>query len=337
MTDSRTPDRPAAAAATLSAPGAQAPGAVASASRIESRIAPSPHGCAVCGTINAPDARYCVDCGFSLTQCPACASAVHGDFCEACGHWLREGQCRFCYTALDKGAQFCEECGCNQSGMACAGCGRTSFFDFCTGCGDAVTERAQAAVQAPPTAALSAELVEIHALQAELEALADETSDHEAAPPGPASRLISRQTLDGLRDTVASLQRGEDQSREAGQQAEAARAATEAAARVRAEQAREDARQQTLRAGEVQSLQGRRLTLSARLRAARERAQAIAAASEALRFSDGQQARCHMMAVRQQLAAEGLVPKLWRCNAFHAEHPTPNDCAKPEDGGVWIF
>lgn len=302
------------------------------------------HDCRHCHAPLEEGARFCGECGASTGEpCPHCGAEVGGgDFCEACGHWLREGQCRFCYAELIDGATFCTECGNDQNGLWCSRCQANRFFDFCGGCGDALSDAAQQmAQQAPADPALAAALQALHELGRQAPPVAPATL---APPPPSAGRPAGLNLAASLRSVRDTEQRQAATAEAARQQAEAARREAEAArqaeqARLAAEQRRaaREAQDAAEREQEMAQSQASQLTLSAQLRAARERVQALLAAAEGLTFADPQTARRHFMAMRVKLAREGQAPRAWRCNFADCEHDTPNECADPSQGGRWLF
>ncbi|WP_417068901.1 hypothetical protein [Niveibacterium terrae] len=290
--------------------------------------------CPFCQASCETGARFCIECGQALDDaCPCCGHPAEGcDFCQACGHWLLNGQCRFCYAPLPDEAQFCEECGCNQQGLVCSHCGTKNFFDFCSCCGLPLSERAQAAVLAAPSdPALTSGLAELRETLSELARLESETP---LAAPIPKGSLFSAAARLEMREAVQALVRRESLARQAEQ---ASSEAERMAARKAVEAQRQEIAEQTARAASQTAIQSQRLSLSARLKAARERVRAIAEKSRDRRFPDAQSARCALMRERHQLAAEGHAPTHWRCHAFDVVHDNPNECGRPQDGGEWLF
>jgi hypothetical protein len=301
-------------------------------------------GCRQCSAPTVPGARFCTECGGSLIpNCPACAAEVlGGDFCQACGHWLLDGQCRFCYAGMADGGRFCEECGCNQSGLVCPRCQITGFFDFCTACGDAVSEKGQMlARQSVQDPALEQALQSMQQMQGQLARLADDEAPPDRPPqktaPAAPARLIPRAALQTLKDmeAAAQAQQALDGERAAEVQAQA-RAAAEQASREAA-QAQADAQRQTGRQEAIGQVQSARLSLSAQLREAQRQVEALIKTFESVTYATPQEARCSFMQLRSRLAALGKLPTGWRCVAYNCVHETPNDCANPAAGGTWVF
>ncbi|NPV10442.1 MAG: zinc-ribbon domain-containing protein [Ignavibacteria bacterium] len=108
--------------------------------------------CSECGTENEEESSFCANCGVALSparKCPQCDALIlpGADICEACGAWLLEGQCKFCYAPLEEGAKFCAECGNPADGIPCPQCGNMSYFDFCKHCGIPLTPQARQSIE----------------------------------------------------------------------------------------------------------------------------------------------------------------------------------------------
>ena len=109
--------------------------------------------CPNCHTINDAEAKFCSQCGYNFIsegRCPKCGAKIissNADICEACGEWLLDGKCRFCYAELEEGAKFCSECGNPVEGIVCPNCGMLNHFDFCTNCSTPLTNRAKKMIE----------------------------------------------------------------------------------------------------------------------------------------------------------------------------------------------
>lgn len=311
-------------------------------------------GCPACQAPLLPGALFCTECGHALDcPCPQCGANVGGgDFCEACGCWLKAGQCRYCYAGLVEGAAFCTECGNHQQqGLSCARCHTQGFFDFCGTCGDPLSELAQGLVQAPPDdPALAQALQQLRQLGAEAQQAqqtqlaqqarqAQQAQQARSAPPpaAPAPSLDLSGALQSLRAASALDAAAAQRARESAAQARQEAQAQAAAARAQALQAEQEQNQQAARQSELAQSTASAFGLSVQLQQARERIQALLAASEQRNFPDAQTARRHFMKLRSQLVREGQVPTKWLCNWADCLHDNPNDCGNPSLGGRWLF
>ncbi|MEJ6007028.1 zinc ribbon domain-containing protein [Paucibacter sp. AS339] len=306
------------------------------------------NGCPACHEPLLPGALFCTECGHALDcPCPQCGANVGGgDFCEACGFWLKAGQCRYCYASLVQGAAFCTECGNHQQqGLSCARCHTQGFFDFCGTCGDPLSELALGLVQAPPDdPALAQALQQLRQLGAEaqqaLQAQHAQPSQPARSAPRPAApppSLNLSGALQSLRAASALDAAAAQRARESAAQARQEAQAQEAAARAQALQAEQEQAQQAARQGELAQSTASAFGLSMQLQQARERIQALLAASEQRSFPDAQTARRYFMQLRSQLVREGQVPGKWLCNWANCLHDNPNDCGNPSLGGRWMF
>lgn len=291
--------------------------------------------CRHCGAANPVDALFCGECGHALAarQCPHCGRALTptADFCEGCGQSLLTHQCRFCYAAMAEDAAFCPECGNPKAGLVCARCGTRNFYDFCTACAAPLTEGAQQALaelaRDPHARQALDRFAELAALEAELPAPAGEPVVK--APPAPPRRgLLSQRGKQAFGTLQAELEQMRSQALDeaaaliARQRAEADRLAAEASLR-QADDQRRDSQAASQKRIEVQLKRAQALVeLKALI-------QQLASRS----FGDHQEARRLFMALRHQFP--GLLQG-WQCNCCSVVHPTPNDCADPNQGGQWI-
>ena len=75
--------------------------------------------CPKCGTGNAAEAKFCIDCGEKLgtaaqsVPCVKCASPLQAGakFCNECGAKQEKATCPTCKAELSAGSKFCNECG----------------------------------------------------------------------------------------------------------------------------------------------------------------------------------------------------------------------------------
>ena len=102
--------------------------------------------CPKCGTINEPDAKYCLSCGelLHMDRCPNCGSEVdpEADFCETCHHYIRPDVCSFCGAHFNENDPYCPECGSPRGGIVCPTCHTLNDFAFCKQCGKPLTDEA---------------------------------------------------------------------------------------------------------------------------------------------------------------------------------------------------
>ena len=118
----------------------------------------APWTCASCGAQNAPNAKFCSNCGSKPAPapaasgfCPNCGAqnAPGAKFCGGCGAKLGEpapvlGLCPACGAQNDPNAKFCNSCGTKLGGAPvtppglCTACGTQNApgAKFCGGCGN---------------------------------------------------------------------------------------------------------------------------------------------------------------------------------------------------------
>lgn len=319
---------------------------VANFKKQEAQASDDSQAASLCPNCNAEIAEgelFCPECGGAVKQhiCPKCSkpNPPSADICESCKAWLLEGKCKFCYADLDEEAAFCPECAKPKDGIPCPNCGTLSIFDFCTQCGKPVTPEAIAEIQAAqasdPAVAANAQIAEVEAELAELEAIinsepefdtyADEPADAATEPPARKS-FLSANVVNSFRKTGADMDAANQRRIEAERIAEAKR---KEAARLANEE----------RQRKIQEAQAQKAALQKKQaeEAAAQNAAAIAKADQNAkkRFMSNQAARRFHIANRHPNAIG------WQCNYSGCVHPYskggPNDCHDPSKGGRDVF
>lgn len=140
----------------------------------------SPHvHCRHCGAVLDEDARFCEECGTSVTafQCVHCGREVDPSMalCPACGMPITVN-CTFCGSPMEGTEQFCQECGNPRSGIRCGKCGVLNFRSFCRNCNSPLNGEAREMVEQAhrnphfiKATSLARELAEIEEKLAQLE------------------------------------------------------------------------------------------------------------------------------------------------------------------------
>ncbi len=297
--------------------------------------------CNNCGYENEPGAKFCAECGESLSSiltCPNCGSKVYpdADICEACGEWLLKGKCFFCYADLSGNEKFCPECGNPTEGIICPNCGKHNIFDFCKKCNTPLTEAAQEELNKIKENPFFKQLEN---LSLEIDSLAEESINEEE---------LKKQIEESEKQLAKEKQKYE----------EALRKEKEIQLMMRLEQVsnnrgapnnstkKEEINNSTpakpfmsedhLKAIEraKQTIQNAEERKKERLNKERELQQELNKVSK-LTFATAQEARRFFNATKPKLYPE--KPKYWECNFVHFMHPGPHDCARPELGGKWVF
>jgi membrane protease subunit (stomatin/prohibitin family) len=80
-------------------------------------------GCPKCGAANLSNAKFCNECGASMsasqqTVCVKCGAELQAGskFCVECGSKQEPTRCARCQAELQPGAKFCSECGTKTEG-----------------------------------------------------------------------------------------------------------------------------------------------------------------------------------------------------------------------------
>lgn len=276
-------------------------------------------------------------------RCPNCGSHCisTADLCEVCGHWLLDGQCRYCYQPYKPGQHFCTHCGNPPEGIVCKQCNIKTHFDVCPTCHIPLSRRAgpaQEAMREEERMILEAvkemmpvESAEEAALAGEYGVLQKEANQAKKAlgqledyygqdPPAGAGAVGPAFGFSGgQQDFSAELRKGKE-----AEQARADRAMAEARRRAddqariegvlrRIEQVKKD-KENALIAEKIRELQDRT-------------------------FPDQQSARLYSMQVQAVLEHLGHCTSWigWKCNAYGCVHFNgPMGCSSPQLGGRWV-
>lgn len=243
-------------------------------------------------------------------QCPSCGNAVRtsADICEQCGHWLKEGNCCFCYSEVKPGQKFCRECGNPPLGINCPNCQTFSHFDFCHNCNTPLSKRAKPFLEQMKQSPAFAELI---ALSREIDQ--NETSDKKSTE--------IQGSIDQLKQYLQQFEKTTDKKQTPEFSFESENIdATEA-----------------LKKASMQEKIPQKLDNSA---AEQELMKKIALLQQQT-FTDNQSARLFYTSIKI------LIPEMvktkekrltgWLCNFAGVIHAAPHECSEPNLGGEWQF
>lgn len=246
----------------------------------------------------------------SACQCPNCGNAVNitADICEQCGHWLKEGQCCFCYAEVKAGQKFCRECGNPPAGKPCPNCNTFSRFDFCPSCNTPISKRSMPYLEAFRQSPAFLELVQL-------------SMATDSITPAP---IINEQTayqLDQLKTYLDQFEKTTNKKQEPG---------------FTFSNQNVDATDALKKASQQENLSQKKDTTAADL----ELIKKIALLQQQT-FTDNQSARMFYTAIKV------LLPELiktqqkriigWLCNWAGVIHAAPHECSQPNLGGEWQY
>jgi len=261
-------------------------------------------------------------------RCPHCGAATHpgADICENCGKWLLTGRCNFCYAPVEPGQKFCGNCGNPPEGIVCPHCGKLSHFDFCPNCQTPLTEQATATIE------LVRNSTEIQDLLRMRESLPP-------TPDAPVSESSTEQSQESSSEKFARYLAKVEKQQKDESGADVAKEIDEQQAKSTFEEKSTfgDVSKNIDNAARAQTEAEEQLLEKQQEEKAKELLQKL----REKQFKDNQEARRFYGALEVVLPV--LVQKKktvkigWQCNAFGVIHQQPQECAKAESGGIWLY
>lgn len=236
-------------------------------------------------------------------HCPACNHPVSptADICEACGKWLLEGKCCFCYTPYAYGQKFCSSCGNPPAGITCKSCNTHSYFDICPTCNAPLSKRAGPVMQS------IRDSQEMTALQQMIENI------------GPVAEPENLQ--DDIKQLAEYLKQAQQLTKKKQQYGfEGPTADKDFSAEM------ENKVQQPSTQEEDQQKEAMLLQQIAQL--------------QSKLFADNQSARLFYTSIKVMIPSLVRSRRLigWRCNFANVLHlDGPTHCGGPSEGGEWIY
>lgn len=306
--------------------------------------------CQSCSCVNSSSALFCEECGTALMQpakCPKCGATARprADICEVCGTWLLKGQCMFCYSHVEDGETFCGECGNPTDGISCPRCGKQSIFDFCASCGIPLSIQAKEMVRETASNPVFQDMISLFEQLTEVEdpLLLPKVG---SAPIKTDSVTVNKEQEDqGVR--LKAYRESAFNPATHNKPKSASKPLFSSVQKERINQLNDDVAKEEERRIEEE----RKRREDEELKRKKEEARQLRLQeqlNEALRklsvktFYTNQGARRFFMNLIAGLPEE-VARKIinrgmgWRCNAYGCVHSSPNECANPFSGGVWMI
>lgn len=246
-------------------------------------------------------------------QCPSCGNAVRvtADICERCGHWLKVGQCCFCYSEVKPGQKFCRECGNPPLGITCPQCNTFSHFDFCPSCSTALSKRAKPYLEAFQQSPAFAELIQLSKIA--------EASQSPSTTTKTSSEIPDK--LDQLKAYLQQFEKSKDKKQPPG---------------FSFNNNNTDASEALEKASRQEDIPQQKDNKAAEL----ELMKKIALLQQQT-FSDNQSARMFYTAIKvllpQMIKTKEKRITGWLCNFAGVIHAAPHECSEPNLGGEWQY
>jgi rubrerythrin len=230
---------------------------------------------------------------------------------------------------VEPGQKFCGNCGNPPEGIVCPHCGKLSHFDFCPNCQTPLTEQATATIELVRN---STEIQDLLRMRESLPTPDPTVSESSTEQPqeNPSEKFarylakVEKQQKDEP-DADAAKETDEQQAKSTFEEKSTFADVSkniDVAARARKEA--EEQQQNTILEKQQE-----------------EKAKELLQKLREKQFKDNQEAR------RFYGALEVILPVLvqkkkkvkigWQCNAFGVIHQQPQECAKAESGGIWLY
>lgn len=253
-------------------------------------------------------------------HCPHCGAEVNaGDaICLACGRSLTPDKCSFCGAAMKPGARFCTKCGQSREGVICPNCGTLNARNFCRKCNAPLTAMAQKALEQadndPQFKAILHRAEELAELHRQIEELQN-GGPEDATPPELSD--ADKALLDEYAAILGSIGVYKPKAPEP------------------KEQSPKPEREFKERTRSLDDI------MAAYRQKADEMNAALAELAPPPDFTPEQQRDYYtarkIVSVDISSNLQGYTPNIWVCNFCGCEHRSPQECARPDLGGNWLF
>lgn len=260
--------------------------------------------------------------------CPYCGASVPADMelCPECLHPLHTGTCTYCGSAMDADDQFCPECGGPRRGITCPQCGTMSFRSFCTKCNAPLDELAAEELERAKNDPVFVKMVQLAkqmaAMEERLLQAAEGVQEEPVADFSQAAELSDEEKalVEQYKQMMEQLGIPQVETPKPGAPAQTSAPKTRQSLKVGGSQ--EDL--QALREEYSRSLQEMNDLMS----------QLIPDPGTSPQIQRNYYSARKLPVFVTEVKRERVE---WVCNLCGCHHKQPNDCARPELGGTWIY